>query len=182
MQSGVGEVIASWLEAKAEGVLAGLRIGGLTLVRRTSIRFNPNLGVLANRANTKGSVLLKSVGLTLNGGVAGRVVHRKTSSTLMRLVFRVRGRTMESGLGDLRIRYPRSRLVVAEGLSNKQDIDHVGKRDYAVTELERMSSVLLSVRKRRSRRSLLCGSGRLRVLSSFNQRGLGRLLPRARRG
>lgn len=145
--------------------MRGLCIGGLTLVSRARIRFKRKLGVLANRAKTKGSVLLNSIALTLNKGCGTRVLQGKTGDKLMRLAFRVGRRGVLGGLRTLSV-CPRSKcLALDHHLLRNQDIDGVGNRAIGVDILGSMTDLLVSVRKRRSGRALLRQGGRLALLS-----------------
>lgn len=147
-------------------VLRGLRIGGLTLVARARMRFGRKLGVLAKRANTNGSVVVNSITLTLKRGIPGRLLQSGRRATLIRLIFSIRGPGILSTVQRLNVRARSRAMVLDHGVASKETVTQVGKRTISTSQLGRITSLLVSVRKRRRRRSLLSEGGRLRVLST----------------
>ncbi len=149
----------------------------MTIVRHSSVRFGPKFGILANRANTNGSVLVSTVGTILNRHMSGSLVHGKYRGTAISTIFNGLCSRAVVFLGRFSISPSRSNgVLVAEGLSlGKGNLVGIGNIPIATTVLHRVTRDLVGVRNRRSGRTLLVPRGRVKCVSTVTRSGgLGR--------
>lgn len=137
--------------------MEALDVRGVTMVRGTGVSFSNKLGILANRANTNGSVIISSVGTILNRHASGRLIHANSSFTFISTFFRGVGTAIYNRLRGLKCA-PRSSnsLLVAEEVDGSNESSyHVGNVPTAISILRALNGTLIGVRNRRSDRSLL---------------------------
>lgn len=62
-------------------VLTRLAVDGFTVIHRLRVSFRDNVAMVANRANTNGSVTVSTLNLYLNNHTRTSVIHANTTHT-----------------------------------------------------------------------------------------------------
>lgn len=130
-------------------------------MRGLSVRFSAKFSIVANRANTKGSVVLKTVNLLLKRQTSIGTVHRKTSGYVVRTHFSISSCNVGSFFRRGRLRF-RSRYVLHHRIrTSNGDETFVGSAPTSLARVGRLNRRLVSIRSRR--RGLLLGGRNFRL-------------------
>lgn len=155
--SGLSDLFRSWAI-----VLRSVFVRGCTLVSGLSVSFASNFSIVANRANTKGSVVLKTVKLLLKRHTSIGSVGGKTSGYVIRTAFQVTGCNVRPFFRRGSVRFRPSRYVLHHRISTgKGDHTFVGSAPTSLTRVGVLNRGLVSMRDRR--RGLLLGGRKFRL-------------------
>lgn len=152
-------VLGPWLSLVR--VLHSLCVRGCTLVRGLSVDFRANFSIVANRAKTKGSVVLKTVNLLLKRQTSVGTVHQKTSGYMVRTHFSVSTCNVHPFFRRGRLRCSRRYVLHHRIRTSNGDQTFVGSAPTSLIRMGRLNRRLVSMRSRR--RGLLLGGRKFRL-------------------
>lgn len=148
------------------GVLGRLCVGGFALVSRLGVSLCPNFSIVANRAKTKGDVVLNTVNLLLNGHTSDGTVGTKESQYIVRTRFSLSECNVRGFFSSRSVSCSTSSAVVQERLATTNgDHTFVGSAPIPLAHVERLKRRLISVRSRRRGLLLRGRSFRLGIIS-----------------
>ncbi len=140
-----------------------------------SVHFKDKFSIVANRAKTKGSVVLKTVSLLLNKETSDGSVGQSSRGYIVRTAFGLGSCNVRSFFRRGSLRFSNSRYVIQQRVApTKGDHTFVGSAPTSMSRLGSLNRGLVSVRSRR--RGLLLGGRGFRLgIMSVLTRSRGRL-------
>ena len=149
-------------------MLVNVNVENLALIDKEEVFFSEGLNIMTGETGAGKSIIIGSILIALGGKVPKDIVRDSSKSGFVELIFQIQNASTEEKLKEFGIFLDDEKtLIISRKIVNGRSVIKVNNETYTVTNLRKITELLIDIHGQHDHQSLLKESKQLEILDDF---------------